>query len=92
MATDTRDETRTSAPGHTTIIRERGGSGGLILALVLVIALGVAAFLYARAQNSEIARDNAIAGAAQQVGESAQRAGAAVENAANSTAENAAPE
>jgi uncharacterized protein HemX len=85
MAIDTREETRTTNPGHTTIIRERGGSGGIILALVLVVALGIAAFLYFRGQNSEIARDNAVAGAAQQVGESAQRAGAAVENAANDT-------
>jgi uncharacterized protein HemX len=88
MAINNQDETRTTNPGHTTIIRERGGSSGLIIALVLVVALGVAAFLYMRGQNSEIARDSAVAGAAEQVGESAQRAGAAVEDAAN----NAAPE
>ena len=92
MVTDTRNDTRSANPGHTTIIRERGGSGGLILALVLVVALGIAAFLYFRGQNAEITRDAAITDAAQQVGQSAQRAGAAVENAANNTANNAAPE
>lgn len=68
-------------PGHTTIVNERRGSGGLIIAFIVLVALGLAVFFYAQNQNSEMARDSAITGAAQQVGESAQKAGEAVENA-----------
>lgn len=61
-----------SAPTHTTIIREKRGSGGVMIALIAVVALLVAGFLFLRGQDSEVMRDAAIADAAQQVGDSAQ--------------------
>lgn len=89
MERETHTETHnTTNPGHTTVVRERSGSGGIMIALVVVVGLVIAAFLFARGQNSEIARDNAIAGAAQQVGNSVESAGQAVENAANNATNN----
>lgn len=78
-------ENAASTPSHstTTIIREKRGSGGIVLAVVVVLGLVVGGFLYMQAQNSEVMRDAAIADAAQQVGDSAQQAGEAIENAAN---------
>lgn len=74
---------QSAAPTHTTIIREKRGSGGVMIALIAVVALLVAGFLFLRGQDSEVMRDAAIADAAQQVGDSAQQAGQAIENAAN---------
>lgn len=75
---------------HTTIIRESeparrsgGGMGMILFALVLVAALVVGAMLLSRGQNAEIAKDNAVADAAQKVGDSAAQAGQAVEDAAD---------
>lgn len=83
--TEVRDAT--SAPTQTTtIIREKRGSGGIVLVLVVIVGLTVAGFLYMRAQDSEVMRDAAIADAAQQVGDSAQQAGEAIESAANKVA------
>lgn len=70
----------------TTIIHEKRSSGGAILAVIAVIGLLVAAFLFMRAQDSEVMRDAAIADAAQKVGNSAEQAGQAVENAADKLA------
>jgi hypothetical protein len=74
-------------PTHTTtIIRERRGSGGAVFGLIVAAGLIGAGFLYVRSQDSEAIRDAAIANAAHQVGDSAQQAGEAVENAANKIA------
>lgn len=84
MEYETRTEVREpTEPTHTTIIREKRGSGGMLLVALAVIAVLVAAFLFMRQQDSEIMRDAAITDAAQQVGQSAERAGAAIENAAD---------
>ena len=73
-----------AAPAHTTtIIREKRGSGGTVLAIVAVVGLLLAGFLYVQANDSEVMRDAAIADAAEKVGDSAQQAGQAVEDAAN---------
>lgn len=78
------DVQHTAAPVHTTtIIREKRGSGGVVIGLIVVVALVVAGFIYMRAQDSEVMRDTAVADAAQKVGDSAEQAGEAIENAAN---------
>ncbi len=66
-----------------------GNSGWLILLLVLVVAV-VGVWFLTQMSDSEIAKDNAVAGAADevgqaagQVGDAAQTAGEAVENATN---------
>ncbi len=92
MAEDQFRETRTpDGSTHTTIIREtqaprRGGGSTALVLLVLLVVVAIGAFVMLRGQDSEIARDNAIAGAAEQVGESAQRVGNAVEDAAQRVA------
>jgi uncharacterized protein HemX len=72
---------------RTTIIeRKSGGTGliiGLLLALVLIIGFGY--FLVTQNRNEEI-RTDAVAGAAQQVGDAAQDAGRAVSDAADRAA------
>ena len=58
----------------------RGGSGWLI-ALALIIAAVVAFVVFGNASESEVAKDNAIAGAAENVGEAAQNVGEAAKDA-----------
>lgn len=68
---------------HTTIVREKRGSSGFVVIALVIIALLAAGYFFMRSQDSEIVRDAAITDAANQVGESAQKAGAAIENAAD---------
>lgn len=58
----------------------RGGSGWLIALALIVLAL-VGFYLFSQQNNSEIARDNAIAEAAGDVGEAAQNVGEAAKDA-----------
>ena len=76
---------------HTTRVVSDSGSGGAKWAflIVLVIALGVGAYIFTQTNAAEIAKDNAIADAAQdvgnaagQIGDAAQEAGEAVGEAA----------
>lgn len=87
-------ETRTPAGDthtHTEIIREdparsRGGMGWVIL-IVLIIAIAIGAFIMMRGSDAEIAKDNAIAGAAENVGDAAQSVGEAADAAADRISE-----
>lgn len=65
----------------------RGGAGWLI-ALLLIVALVAGFLIFSNMSGSEVAKDNAIAGAAEDVGNAAQQAGEAVENAADNVANN----
>lgn len=68
---------------HTVVTDDsrRGGSGaGWLIALVLIIALVGGFYLFSQQSNSEIARDNAIADAAGQVGDAAQNVGEAAKD------------
>lgn len=65
----------------------RGGSGWFI-ALLLIVALIAAFLIFSNMSGSEVAKDNAVAEAAGDVGDAAQQAGEAVENAANEVANN----
>jgi hypothetical protein len=60
----------------------RGGSGWLI-ALVLIIALVAGFFVFSNMSGSEVAKDNAIAGAAEDVGNAAEQVGDAAQDAVN---------
>lgn len=80
----------TPAAERTTIIHDapaRGSGGAVwIFGIVLLIAvLAVVYFMSTRA-DSDAVRDNAIAGAAEDVGEAAQKVGNAAENAADNLA------
>lgn len=68
---------------HTVVTDDgarRGGSGWLI-ALVLIVVAIVGLYLFTQQSDSEIARDNAIAEAAGQVGDAAQDVGEAAKDA-----------
>lgn len=67
---------------HDDAPRSGGGSGWLI-ALVLIVVAIVGFYLFSQQSDSEIARDNAIAGAANDVGEAAQNVGEAAKDAAD---------
>ena len=75
---------------HTTrVIRESGSGnagGGFAkwaFLLVLVVALGVGAVLMTQTNTAEIAKDNAVADAANDVGDAAQQVGDAARDVAD---------
>jgi hypothetical protein len=82
----------TSSTTHTTVIsdRESGGAGKWVFFLLLAVALLIGAYFLMQASGAEIAKDNAVGNAAEQVGdaagqvgEAAQEAGEAVSDAAD---------
>lgn len=76
---------RTEQP--TVIVAEgdrRSGGGTWLIGIVLLIALIVGFFLFTQTSGSEAAKDNAIAGAASEVGDAAQQVGNAAQDAADS--------
>ena len=86
-------ETRTpegNTHTHTTVVTDRPRSGGATkwIGLLVLIVLGVAAFLlFSQMSDSEVAKDNAVAGAAAQVGEAAGQVGDAAEQAVDEVTE-----
>lgn len=81
--TETETPTGNVHTTHTVVTDDgarRGGSGWLI-ALVLIVAAIAAFYLFSRQSDSEIARDNAVAEAAGQVGDAAQDVGDAAKDA-----------
>ena len=72
---------------HTTVISDapRSGSGPLwIIVLLVVVLAAVAVFYLSGMSNSEAAKDNAVAEAAQDVGNAAGQVGDAAQDAADS--------
>lgn len=72
---------------HTTVIRERGSSGGgmgIVMAIVLLVAVVAGIYLFSQTSSSETAKNNAIAEAASDVGNAASQVGNAAEDAAKS--------
>jgi hypothetical protein len=70
---------------HTTVVSDRPRSGGAtwLIVILLVILAAVAVFYLSGMNNSEMAKDNAIADAAREVGTAAGQAGDAVQDAAD---------
>ncbi|MGD9811558.1 MAG: hypothetical protein AB7U35_09530 [Sphingobium sp.] len=66
------------APGHTTIIERRSGGGAMLLAVVLLIVALIGGYFLLSSQQAETNKDNAIAGAAQSVSDTADKIGDAV--------------
>lgn len=74
----------TTSTTHTTVISgrgERGGVGKYIVMLIAVLALIVGAYFISQTSGAEVAKDNAIAEAANEVGESADEVGEAAQDA-----------
>jgi uncharacterized membrane protein len=76
----------------TTVIHEgpaRSGSGmGWLFGIVLLIAVLAVVYLMAVRSDSDVAKDNAIANAATEVGSAARQVGTAAEEAANNVSGN----
>ena len=66
---------------HTVVDRDRGGGSGWVIAIVLILALLIGGYFLMRGTDSEVARDNAVAEAASDVGDAAQKVGDAAEDA-----------
>ncbi len=75
---------------HTTVYDDRprsGGGAGWLFAIVGIIALLAAVYIFANMSNSQSAKDDAIAGAARDVGAAASKVGNAAQDAADKVTE-----
>ncbi len=88
------ETTDTHGNTHTTrIITDgdtRGSDGGAakwVFLLILAIAVAVGAYVMTQTNAAEIAKDNAVAGAAEDVGNAANQVGDAVQDAAGTVTE-----
>ncbi|MCH7628386.1 hypothetical protein [Novosphingobium sp.] len=71
---------------HTTVYEDRpssGGGAGWLLAIVAIVALIAAVYIFSNMSNSRAAKDDAIAGAARDVGAAADKVGNAAQDAAD---------
>ena len=70
---------------HTTIVtdRTRAGGSGWVIGIVVLVALIVGIFIFSRMSGSEVAKDNAVANAANEVGNAANQVGDAAQQAGN---------
>ena len=70
---------------HTTVIsdRPRGGGATWLILLVVVVLAAVAVFYLSGMSGSEVAKDNAVANAAEDVGAAAGQVGDAAQDAAD---------
>ena len=73
---------------HTTVVQDSGGSSsggaGWMIGIVLVLALMVGGYWLVTGGQAEMAKDNAITGAANDVGQAARQVGDAAQEAADS--------
>ena len=82
-------ETRDPATGsthttHTVVTdgdRNRGGGSGWLIAIVLLLAVVAAFFIFTNMSDAEVAKDNAIENAANDVGAAAEQVGNAAQEA-----------
>ena len=65
-----------------------GGGSGWLIAIVLIIAVIAGIWFFSGMSNSESAKDNAIANAADNVGTAAQKVGNAAQDAADNVTNN----
>ena len=67
---------------HTVVESDRrGGGSGWMIAIVLILAVLVGGYFLMQGTNASANKDDAIAGAASDVGDAAQKVGNAAENA-----------
>lgn len=66
---------------HTTVITDGGRSGGSgwVIAIIMLVALAIGVWAFTQFGNSEAAKDNAVAEAAQSVGTAADQIGDSVQ-------------
>ena len=66
---------------HTIVERSGGGGSGFLIAIVLILAVLVGGYFLMQGTMASSNKDNAIAGAANDVGDAAKKVGNAAENA-----------
>lgn len=72
------------ADDRTVIVETpRSGGSGWVIALVLIVALIIGVVFFTQMSGSEAAKDNAVANAAQDVGQAAREVGDAARSATN---------
>lgn len=85
--TEVRDPATGSTHTTHTVITDgetrRGGGSGWLIAIVLIIALVAGFFIFSNMSGSEVAKDNAVENAANNVGQAAQSVGDAAKDVAN---------
>ena len=82
--TETRTPDGNTHTTHTVVSdspENRGGGAKWMIILLLVVAVIAGIFFFSQASDAEIAKDNAIAGAAEEVGNAASQVGDAAEQA-----------
>ncbi len=82
----TQVETPTGSHTHTTVVSDRPRSGGgamWLVALLLLVVVAFAVFYFSGMSGAEVAKDNAVAEAADDVGNAAQQVGDAAQDAAD---------
>lgn len=86
--TETQTPSGNTHTTHTIVTDDKksGGSGWLIV-LIVLLAIGVAVWLFAQQSGAEVAKDNAVAGAASDVGEAAGQVGDAAQQAGDAVTE-----
>lgn len=89
MAEERITEVETPSGGshtHTTVVTDRPRSGGAtwLIVLLLIVVAAIAVFYLSGMSGSEVAKDNAVAEAAGDVGAAAQQVGDAAQDAADS--------
>ncbi len=77
---DYRNTDAEPATHTTTIIEKRGGGGTALIAIVLLLAVLVGGWYLYTTGNAKSQKDGAIAGAADSVSRTADKAGAAIDN------------
>lgn len=81
--TQTRDELGNTHTTHTVVTdgeRKSGGASWVLLLVLAVLAIG-AFVVFSQMSDAEVAKDNAVADAANEVGEAAGQVGDAAQNA-----------
>jgi hypothetical protein len=77
---DYRNTDAEPATHTTTIIEKRGGGGTVLIAIVLLIAVLIGGWYLYTTGNAKSSKDSAIAGAADSVSRTADKAGSAIDN------------
>jgi uncharacterized protein HemX len=80
--TTTTQSTVPPAAPTTTIIERRGGGGGLLIGLAVLILVAVGAWFLMNQSKNDAIKTDAVSSAAKSVGDTADKAGEAIDKAA----------
>lgn len=81
--TTTRSNVPPVAGTNTTVIERRGGGGGLLIGLAVLILVAVGAWFLINQSKQNSVKTDAVSSAAKSVGDTADKAGDAIDKATN---------